>query len=290
MSGFSADWLRLREPFDTQARHAAATALALPRHAAAWRAAHPVLQVVDLASGSGANLRELAPRLGGPQRWRLVDHDPALLAAVPQALAAWAGSQGYRFTAGPALQVAGPGFCADIHCEPLDLASHLHRLDLASAHLVTASALLDLVSAAWLQALTKQVQGSAAALLFALNVDGRTHWDPADPDDGFVHGGFSRHQRRDKGFGPALGPEAVPTAMALWAAAGYRVRSAQSDWAIAGAHGAAMLHAMIDGTATAAMEQEPGAQARVHAWQARRRACVAATRLAVGHVDLMAVR
>lgn len=292
MTGFSTEWLRLREPFDHLAREAAAATLDLPRQAAAWRAASPVLQVVDLACGSGANLRELAPRLGGRQRWRLVDHDPALLAAVPQALADWAGRHGYRFSAGGALQVAGPGFSAEATCEPLDLAHDLRRLDLRSTQLVTASALLDLVSAPWLQALTTHVQGTAAALLFALNVDGRTQWEPADPDDAFVHEYFSRHQRRDKGFGAALGPEAAAVAQALWATAGYQVRQAPSDWVIEGTASAAMQSAMIEGAATAAIEQDPGAQPRIQAWQARRLACLGteASRLQVGHVDLIATR
>jgi hypothetical protein len=290
MTGFSTAWLRLREPFDHLARAAASAALDLPSHAAAWRAAGPVLQVVDLACGSGANLRELAPRLGGVQRWRLVDHDPALLAAVPQALAEWAGSHGYRFSTGGTLQVAGPGFSAEATCEPLDLARDLGRLDLRSTQLVTASALLDLVSAPWLQALTTHAQGTAAALLFALNVDGRLQWDPADPDDAFVHECFSRHQRRDKGFGPALGPEAAAAAQALWAAAGYQVRQARSDWVIDGAASAAMQSTMVEGAATAAIEQDPGARARIQAWQARRLACAGAGRLQVGHVDLIAAR
>jgi len=290
MTGFSAEWLRLREPFDQHARDAATPALDLPRQAAAWRAASPVLQIVDLACGSGANLRELAPRLGGAQRWRLVDHDAALLAAVPQALAGWAGRHGFQLIKGDTLQVTGPGFSAEITREPLDLARDLNRLDLRSAQLVTASALLDLVSAPWLQALTTHVQGTAAALLFALNVDGRTHWDPADPDDAFVQGCFGRHQLRDKGFGPALGAQAAPAAQALWAAAGYQVRQARSDWVIEGAPSTAMLSAMIEGTAAAAQQQEPGAQPRVQAWQARRQACLGATRLQVGHVDLLATR
>lgn len=290
MTGFSTEWLRLREPFDTQARDAAAPALDLPRQAAAWRAASPVLQIVDLACGSGANLRELAPRLGGAQRWRLVDHDPALLSAVPQALAEWAGRHEFQCTLGDTLQVTGPGFSAEIIRETLDLAHDLTRLDLRAAQLVTASALLDLVSARWLQALTTQVQGTAAALLFALNVDGLRHWDPVDPDDAFVHGCFGRHQLRDKGFGPALGPQAVSAMQALWPEAGYQVRQARSDWVIEGASSAAMLSAMIEGTAVAALEQEPGAQPRVQAWQARRQASLGTTRLQIGHVDLLATR
>ena len=74
MSHFSAAWLALREPVDTVSRHAELTARLID-----WRQGQGPLSVVDLGSGTGANFRFLAPRLGGEQHWRLVDHDPALL-------------------------------------------------------------------------------------------------------------------------------------------------------------------------------------------------------------------
>jgi SAM-dependent methyltransferase len=297
MTGFSADWLRLREPFDHQARERAANALGLAAHAVRWhsRAAGAPLAVMDLACGSGANLRELAPRLGGPQRWCLVDHDPALLAAVPHALAEWATQPGHRLSSrGDMLHVSGPGFSAEVTRRTTDLARDLATLDFASVQLVTASALLDLVSEPWLQQLAQQGRSAGTALLFALNVDGRTQWQPADPHDDTVHREFSLHQRRDKGFGPALGPQAVPCAQQVLARAGYQVTQAPSDWVIdatsaPGGDAAAMLTAMVDGMAAAAIEQAPGSAAGVQAWQARRHAALAATRLVVGHADLIAL-
>ncbi|HSW06477.1 class I SAM-dependent methyltransferase [Aquabacterium sp.] len=299
-AGFSAQWLALREPFDHAAREAGAPQLGLPEHIARWRRAGAgsraggVLGVLDLGCGHGANLRALAPRLGGLQRWRLVDHDPGLLAAVPEALARWSRQQGYHFTqpgdasdAGPCC-ITGPSFCAEVLRQRIDLARDLSSLDLAQPALITASALLDLVSAAWLQRLIQRARDAGAAMLLALTVDGRSAWQPADPDDEAVHALFSRHQRRDKGFGPALGPQAPAVALQQMANAGYQTTMARTDWLIAGAQAAALQRAMIEGIAAAAREQDPTAHDLVTAWQSRREACVGTSSLRVGHVDIVA--
>lgn len=296
MSGFSADWLQLREPFDRAARAAAAAALDLPGWTAAWRPSDGPLEVVDLGCGSGANLRELAPRLGGAQRWCLVDHDPALLAALPAALAAWAGAAGHRFEPQPhgwrlasAPDAARP-FTVELSARRVDLARDLAAVPFAAGGLVTGSALLDLVSADWLQALVARSRAARSALLFALNVDGRHVWDPADADDAALHAAFARHQRRDKGFGAALGAAAIAAASDLLEAAGYRVRCAASDWVIDGASdaGAAMRRAMVAGIAAAALEQDAALAATIAGWRARRLAQATTLRLRVGHQDLIA--
>ena len=291
MSGFSVDWLGLREAFDHQARLEATEAFALPVLAQQWREANADagLCVVDLACGTGSNLRALAPRLGPGQRWRLVDHDPALLAAVPAALARWAEAKGYacRGSGDGAIGIDGPGFSAEVTLDALDLAHDLHRLALADTHLVTASALLDLASAAWLEALVRHVCDAQAAMLFALSVDGRVAWTPADPSDAAIDRLFAAHQRRDKGFGAALGAQAPAVASRLMGDAGYGVQQVPSDWVIEGED--AMLAAMIDGMAQAAREQAAADdRPLVDAWQARRHAMRRSTRLVVGHVDLCA--
>lgn len=296
MSGFSAEWLHLREPFDHAARETVAAALDLPGRLARWRqrSPGPSLAVIDLACGHGANLRALAPRLGGAQHWRLVDHDAALLAAVPDALDEWTRRRGYRFGPGRgagdglAVDIAGPDFHARIVCQPRDLARDLAGLDFGVTPLVTASALLDLVSATWLQALIDKARSARAALWFGLTVDGRTAWDPADPGDELVHGLFSRHQRRDKGFGPALGSQAAAVALQQLARAGYEALQTETDWVIDGAQAPRMQRAMIEGMAAAALEQEPAAQDGVLSWAARREAGIGNSRLRVGHVDIVA--
>lgn len=293
---FSADWLALREPFDQRARDATWQALDVATHAARWRAAQPsdpVLTVIDLACGSGANLRALAPRIGGPQRWRLIDRDAALLAAVPRAMAGWAREHAFRITIwsapGPTLHIEGAGFSVELVTEQRDLAHGLDTIDWRKTQLVTASALLDLVSAAWLAALLRVACERRAALLFALSVDGRSAWDPVDAGDAEVHRLFALHQRRDKGFGgPALGPAALPLARRLLAAGGYALHEARSDWDIDGAQAPAMVGAMLEGMAAAACEQAAAAGDAVLRWKARRMVLAARTRLCVGHTDLMA--
>ncbi len=262
MSAFSVEWLALREPADTAAR---AEALVAPL----VRATADTRRIVDLATGTGANIRHLAPRIAGPQAWLAVDRDPRLLAAVERA--AWP----------PGVRVA---------TRILDLEAGLDPALLAGCGLVTASALLDLVSQAWIGRLAQACANAGADALLALTYDGRIEWSPGDPHDARVRALVNRHQRRDKGFGPALGPDAVAAAAERFRAHGYEVRLAPSDWRL-GADSGALQGALIDGWRTAASEVEPAASGALDAWAARRRARVAAgdSRLVVGHADLLAL-
>ncbi|MDX1655553.1 MAG: methyltransferase type 12, partial [Candidatus Competibacteraceae bacterium] len=89
MSGFGEDWLTLREPADHRAR-----SVELDRQLLGWRRGQGALGVMDLGSGTGSNLRHLAPRLEGVQHWRLVDHDSRLLEAVEAHTRPWALERG----------------------------------------------------------------------------------------------------------------------------------------------------------------------------------------------------
>lgn len=298
-ASFSAGWLALREPFDRAARTAAwprlRHALAAPP-AGGWR-------VVDLACGTGAGLRGLAAWLGGPQHWLLLDHDAGLLDAALPALVAWAGSAevvadpaaagasvSTTWPTWPTWSLAAPAGRVQVVRRRVDLAGALPPIDLHGVHWVTASALLDLVSDDWLARLVDWLAGAPArpALCFALTVDGRLRWWPADPADEPVRAAFAAHQRRDKGFGPALGGQAARRAAARLRAAGYRVQRVRSDWCIDGQAASAMLAAMIDGLAAAAREQQPAQAGLIAAWAARRHAIAPASRLQVGHQDLLA--
>src|SRR6185369_8724301 len=108
MSGFSADWLSLREPFDAAAR-ATPLVAELRRHIPRGTSAAP-FEVVDLGAGAGSNLRYLAPRVGGEQQWRLVDHDRVLLDAALVATSAWAASRGASVAPGTELAVRATDF------------------------------------------------------------------------------------------------------------------------------------------------------------------------------------
>jgi hypothetical protein len=286
-TGFSADWLALREPHDAAARSIELVeALGAPG------------AIVDLGAGSGANLRWLAPRLHGEQVWNLVDHDGALLAAAEPALRGWAAGSGAelrvdvesRDAAGARLVVGGAGFSCRVRRTRLDLAADLARIELPSRCLVTSSALLDLVSDRWLEALAHRCRAAAADAYFALTYDGRALCAPAETEDAEVLELFNRHQRGDKGFGAALGPTAAQRAPEIFASLGYRVTTHASDWRIA-PRDAAFQRALLTGWLDAALEVAPQRADALHAWLARRLAHVEAGRsaLTVGHIDLVAL-
>ncbi|MFZ3116738.1 MAG: class I SAM-dependent methyltransferase, partial [Variovorax sp.] len=251
------------------------------------------ITVLDLGCGTGASLREVAPRLGGAQRWRLVDHDAALLAAVPGTLTRWAHAQGWQVRPqgeADVLRIDGGGLRLDVEWLHADISAGFGALPFDGTQLVNCSALLDLVSQPWLESLVARCVGIGAAVCWALSVDGRAAWADADADDALVHDAFRAHQRRDKGFGTALGDAAVEAATQVLTAAGYCLHAAQSDWVVDGRCGAAdraMLQALIEGFVSAAIEQCPMHAARCDAWRARRLATLGATRLRVGHVDLI---
>ena len=158
--------------------------------------------------------------------------------------------------------------------------------------LVTASALLDLVSDAWLRGLAAQCRAHGSAALFALTYDGRMAFEPGEPEDSLVCDLVNRHQETDKGFGPALGPGAVRAAVDLFQGAGYDVRTAPSDWVLSRTSAPdALQEQLIDGWAEAAAAIAPDRAAIVAAWRRRRLDHVASgrSRLVVGHQDVAAV-
>jgi SAM-dependent methyltransferase len=261
---FDPAWLALREPVDHRSR---ATELLEPLRA--WWTNRSATDVLDLGCGTGSNLRYLAPRLPGASSWTSIDHDAALLARV-------------RAPAGP--------FTVRAVRRSLSTA----RFDeAASAHLVTASALLDLVSERWLAALLDACAAAGSAALFALSYDGRVEWSGGPPDveggDALVTAAVNAHQRRDKGFGPALGPSAGQVAERLFRARGYTTWVRTSDWVL-GPADAPLVDALVDGWAVAAIEERPADAQRVRGWAARRR-CSEQERftLRVGHEDVLAL-
>lgn len=281
MSGFSRDWLALREPADAHARDRAARHALLPPLRRHLPGRH--IQVLDLGCGTGANLRWLAPRLPAPQHWRLVDHDPALLAAAAHELARWVGT--HSPDAACSAHGTRAGAALEFACERRDLAQGLP--DLHEVDLVTAAALLDLVSRAWLDGLVAACAARRSALLLALSYDGRIALLPRHRDDARVRDALNRHQLRDKGFAPALGPGAAAAAGASLQRAGYRVTQVRSDWCLTRAD-AALHDALIRGWADAVREQA-GSDCcawveRWHAWRLAHRGA-----LRVGHVELLAL-
>ena len=285
MSGFSAEWLRLREPADAAARNPELTA-----RLSAWRRRYAALSVLDLGSGAGANFRVLAPALGERQNWRLVDHDPALLARADEVLRQWAAKRGMMASdEGEALVLEDATRHCRLEWSCLDLNADWERLAVANVQLVTASALIDLVSADWLERLARRCREWRAAVLIVLSYDGAIAWEPAAEGDERVREWINRHQGTDKGFGPALGPEAAPALAALLERLDYQVELRPSPWRLA-AQDAALQTALLDGWTAAVRQIAPETKSWLDAWSRHRRDLIERghSRLSVGHWDLFA--
>lgn len=270
MSGFSVDWLALREPLDSASRCVRLGGVALEA-LARTRPTTSRTDVIDLGAGTGSNLRYVAPLIDGEQYWLLVENDPMLLAAAAERLQAWL-----------------PKFQCRVQVVSLDLATELARLPLRTGSLLTAAALLDLVSEAWLRALVQRAAAADAIVWFALTYDGRIECYPPEPEDAEVRELVNLHQLGDKGFGAALGPGAGRITQQLLAAHGYHVQCAPSDWHIAPEH-SALQHALVAGWCQAALEIAPHRAPALHGWLRRRRTHIEAARseLRVGHVDIV---
>ena len=273
METFDADWLALREPIDHRSR---ASALCAPL-CDTWRE-RGWSRVLDLGSGTGSNLRYLAPRLPTGQAWVVVDHDPDHLRALGHA--------------------AVPVSVRRLRVVPGDL-GHEGLAAIPHADLVTASALLDLVSEDWLRQVVDACANAGRGAYFALSYDGEIRWsgggapggrEQDDPDDGLVRDTVNAHQTGDKGLGPALGPAAGAVAERLFRSARYTTRLLPSAWRL-GAADAPIVRRLIAGWEAAAVTLRPTDAGRIHAWAERRRATVAGGRftLRVGHRDLLAL-
>ncbi|MGZ5403176.1 MAG: class I SAM-dependent methyltransferase, partial [Nocardioides sp.] len=177
----SAGWLALREPAD-----AAARSTELVEELGSWLP-EGELVIHDLGCGTGSMARWLAPRLPGPQHWVLHDRDAVLLDHV---------------------DLAG----GDVETRHGDI-TRLVPAQLAGADLITASALLDMMTAEELERFVQVCAGGGCAVLITLSVVGRVELTPADPLDPEVMAAFNAHQRRDTAQGPLLGPDASRAAV-----------------------------------------------------------------------------
>jgi len=264
MSGFSADWLTLREPYDLAARNPAV----IDAVAAALEPLSPV-RIVDLACGTGSTMRVLSPFLPARQSWKLVDNDLSLLA---------------RAAATPrAKQIATTTI-------PLDLNRDLEAALDGPIDMVATSALLDLVSEAWLDRLVVEIAARSIPFYAAMSYDGHTELTPPDPLDATIAAAVNLHQRTDKGFGPALGPTAAAFAIARFEALGYSVVQGSSDWEM-GPDDFDIQAEILDGWANAAHEVGAVSLADTTTWLTRRRGALAGglASLSVGHVDFFAM-
>ena len=164
MSGFSIEWLKLREPADARARNSE-----VAQAASAWFGLRDQISVVDLGCGTGSNLRATAPFLPAKQDWTLIDHDPALLNAARAELSNWADTT--RSEADTLILTKGAANIT-VHLVKLDLAQDPVAALASGPDLVTASAFFDLVSEAFMSRLARALTDQRAAFYAVLTYNG----------------------------------------------------------------------------------------------------------------------
>jgi hypothetical protein len=262
----SPGWLALREPADAEAR-ARDLAEALDRMlpTVGPRVIH------DLGCGSGSMGRWLAPLLGGPQRWVLHDRDPELLAAA--------------VAAPPGRAADGAPVVLETRCGDL---TQIEEGAFDGASLITASALLDLLTAAELDRLAGLTVAVGCPILLTLSVVGQVEIVPPDPLDREVAAAFDAHQRRTTARGALLGPDAVEYAAEAFRARGAEVTVRPSPWHLGPAR-SALIAEWFAGWVGAAREQEVGLAARCEPYARRRleQADAGELTVTVGHADLL---
>ncbi|WP_341715598.1 class I SAM-dependent methyltransferase [Micromonospora sp. FIMYZ51] len=263
-----AQWLAVREPADVAARSAE-----LVETVRATLTGDGPFVVHDLGAGTGSLGRWLAPLLPGPQQWTLYDQDPDLLTRAAAARPA----------------SAADGTPVTVRTRQVDL-TRLTAADFDGAHLVTASALLDMLTAEELEHLVAVCVEAGCPALFLISVTGTVRLTPTDPLDDEVAAAFNAHQRRTRDGRRLLGPDAPAACVAAFARHGGTVRTRPSPWRL-GPEQADLAVQWFTGWLDAAREQRPELTDRTREYARRRLREAESGRLGVlvDHADLLAM-
>lgn len=276
MSGFSENWLAMREPVDHRSVDAVLRARLIEK-----LAGRDVVAITDIGCGTGSHLRALAPRLGSRQRWTLVDHDAALLAAARETLSRWAADVHEN---DGCLALMHSGRSIEVRFLQADLSGELDLVLGRDADAVTAAAFFDLVSPQWIARFAAGVAARKLPLYAVLTYCGSETWSPPHEADSVVLQAFHVHQQTDKGFGQAAGPSAVDALGRSFAAHGYDIATGDSPWRLTQADGP-LIAALAEGSAAAVAETGMIEAQRLASWRSRR---AAAKCCVIGHRDFLA--
>lgn len=276
MSGFSPDWLALREPADHAARNPQVLAAV-----GATFAGRQSLSIIDLGCGAGSNLRGSYSALSVRQHWTLVDADSRLLSVARRKLAEWADEAQEQ---GEELVLRKDDKTLTVDFRQADLNKELEWVLGWQPDLVTAAALFDLASARWLERFAASLVSMRLPLYTVLTYDGRESWEPEHPEDQRMLAAFHHHQHGDKGFGLAAGPDATEALAQAFRKAGTAVTVGESPWQL-GAAQSDLIHELAAGIAAAVTETGHVAPEAIAAWLEAKRS---ATSVRIGHQDLWA--
>ncbi|MBW8171557.1 hypothetical protein K0651_00640 [Ornithinimicrobium sp. Arc0846-15] len=255
----AADWLALRRLLDDQARGSTVAALG---QLIAQRG--PINSVIDVGAGTGANtawLTQHIKAMGETPRWILLDHDPHLLNNIDLPP-----SVPFTTVVGDIADVATVAAASSAPC------------------LVSASALLDVLTFEAIDSLVGAICKHANAAILALSVTGRLSLSPPHPFDEHLVQAFNNHQSR----GTLSGPAGIEAAATAFAKCQWQVLRVPTPWTL-DANSTAMTRRWLQDRVAAASELLPDSP-ELGAWATAREAQLNAgeLRVIVEHEDLLA--
>jgi len=307
MSGFSSEWLSMREPIDHRSRNSGIKSQVSKYFSHFLVSPDQPLRVLDLGCGTGSNLRAVANLLPDFQHWTLTDHDLNLLHAAREALQqwgdvelldsgvelegldqvpCWASSLSSHQTQGvpKPMLLKYSGKTLKIEFCQIDLAIDIEHLLGRSFDLVTAAAFFDLVSESWIKRFCENLQ---TAFYTALTYNGVEQWLPSCHVDGDVLRAFHQDQKSDKGFGIATGPKATEVLVAYLKVNQFVSEVASSPWVLEGRNDLALIESLAEGSAQAVRRAGVLEECVIQQWTERSRAIDTCE---IGHFDLWAYK
>jgi len=224
---FDPNWLQERYRFDEEARNKQLEWTCVNQFAF-----RDHVQIVDLGSGTGANLRYYVEQFPQDQTWFCVEEDIALKVPFWEQVQKMALDLDYAIEhEGVRMKLTKPGHEVLIHFVHGNLLKVGELVDLLRTDLVLANAVFDLFSKEQFTGLVQVLSHHSLSLLFTLNYAGMDFSTATDADDHYIEQ-YNAHMQREQAFGRGMGPASSREMEAVLKEALAQVEVGESLWQI----------------------------------------------------------
>lgn len=221
------DWLEERYRLDAGARNKHVERAVLEAFQG-----FPPLYVLDVGSGLGANARYYSCLFSSNQEWILVEKSEVLsLRAIPS-LRFWAEANKWMTEElSEGLQVWMSEKEVRIKSIKASFFDSSEIVDLFRINLVTANAVMDLVSEDQFVTFAENLISNRIPLLATMNYESM-YFEPEDEEDVEFIALYERHMKRSQEFGSAMGPDSTRRIIDFSVKRGCPVIYGKSTWNI----------------------------------------------------------